>query len=235
MAQHGKRYVEAVAKLEEGREYEPREAVRLARETNTAKFDATVESHLRLGVDPRHADQMVRGSVVLPHGTGKTVRLLVFAQGEKAKEALDNGADFVGGEDMVKKIQGGWMEFDATIATPDLMGLVGQLGKVLGPRGLMPNPKAGTVTFDVAKGIKDVRAGRVEFRVDRYGIIHAPIGKASFSEEQLADNFAALVDAIVRARPQSSKGTYLKSVTLATTMGPAVPVDPREAAKLRVA
>lgn len=234
-AQHGKKYREAAASLEAGKLYGPPEAVTLVRSTSTARFDASVEAHVRLGVDPRHADQMVRSTVLLPHGTGKTRRIAVFAQGEKAKEALDSGADLVGGEDLVKKVQAGEIEFDVALATPDVMGLVGRLGKVLGPRGLMPNPKAGTVTFDIAKAIHDVQGGRVEFRVDKWGIIHVAIGKVSFDDDKLRDNFAALMDAIVRAKPQSAKGTYVKTVSLASTMGPSVHVDPVLAAKLTAA
>jgi large subunit ribosomal protein L1 len=204
----------------------------LVRQTATTKFDSSVEAHVRLGVDPRHADQMVRSSVVLPHGTGKTRRIAVFAQGEKAREALEAGADIVGGEDLVKKVQDGAADFDIALATPDLMGTVGRLGKLLGPRGLMPNPKAGTVTFDIAKAIRDVQGGRIEFRVDRFGIVHVAIGKASFDDDKLRDNFAALMDAIVRAKPQAAKGTYVKTVTVAATMGPGVHVDPVQASRL---
>ena len=232
---HGKKYREAAAKLDAERLYAPEEAMTLVRETATSKFDATIEAHIRLGVDPRHADQMVRSSVVLPHGTGKTLRIAVFAQGEKAREALDAGADIVGNEDLAKQIQAGDINFDVTLATPDLMGTVGRLGKILGPRGLMPNPKAGTVTFDIGKAVKDVQGGRIEFRVDRTGIIHSPIGKASFDDDKLRDNFAALMDAIVRAKPQSAKGTYVKTVTVAATMGPGVKVDPSQAQRLSVA
>lgn len=231
---YGKKYREAAKSLEAGRLYPPDEAVKLAQDTSTASFDATLEAHVRLGVDPRHADQMVRSSVTLPHGTGKTVRIAVFAQGEKAKEALDAGADIVGAEDLVKKVQAGEIEFDVALSTPDLMGMVGRLGKVLGPRGLMPNPKSGTVTFDIAKGVKDVQGGRVEFRVDRFGIVHAPVGKVSFEEAKLRENFAALMEAIVRAKPAAAKGTYVKTVTVAATMGPGVHVDPAAAARLNL-
>ncbi len=230
---HGKKYREAKATLED-KAYEPAEAVAKVRETSVTKFDASIEAHVRLGVDPRHADQMVRSSVVLPHGTGRTRRIAVFAIGEKAREAQEAGADMVGGEDLVKKVQAGEIDFDVALATPDVMGMVGRLGKVLGPRGLMPNPKAGTVTFDIAKAIRDVQGGRVEFRVDRFGIIHAAIGKASFDDDKLRDNFAALMEAIVRAKPQAAKGTYVKTVTLAATMGPGVHVDPAQAARLTV-
>jgi len=232
MAQHGKRYREAAAKIDLGRLYEPREAVALARETSNAKFDETIESHIRLGVDPRHADQMVRGTVVLPHGTGKKQRIAVFAQGEKAREARDAGADEVGGEDLAKKIEGGWFDFDVALATPDMMATVGKLGKVLGPRGLMPNPKSNTVTFDLARAIKDVQAGRVEYRVDRAGIVHSVIGKRSFSEDQLLENFSALMESVVKAKPAATKGSYVKTVSLAGSMSPAVPTDPQAAAKL---
>ncbi|MHB8718790.1 MAG: 50S ribosomal protein L1 [Candidatus Dormibacteria bacterium] len=232
MARHGKKYREAAAAIDPEKAYPPDEAVTAVRESSTTTFDASIEAHVRLGVDPRHADQMVRSSVVLPHGTGRTRRIAVFATGEKAKEALDAGADLVGGEDLVKKVQGGEIDFDVALATPDLMGAVGRLGKVLGPRGLMPNPKAGTVTFDIAKAVKDVQGGRVEFRVDRAGIVHAAIGKASFDDGKLRDNFAALMDAIVRAKPSAAKGTYVKTVTLAATMGPGVHVDPAAASKM---
>ena len=232
---HGKKYRAAVGKLEEGKLYAPDEAVTLVRETHTTKFDATIEAHVRLGVDYRHADQMVRGTLVLPHGTGKTKRIAVFATGEKAREAKDAGANIVGGEDLVKQVTEGNIDFDVALATPDAMGMVGRLGKILGPRGLMPNPKAGTVTFDIAKAVKDVQGGRVEFRIDRNGIVHLPIGKASFDDAKLRDNFAAMMDAIVRAKPSAAKGTYIKSVTLACTMGPAVRVDPAAAGKLTAA
>jgi large subunit ribosomal protein L1 len=232
---YGKKYREAAAALEPERAYPPDEAVSAVRKSSKAKFDESIEIHVRLGVDPRHADQMVRSSVVLPHGTGRTRRIAVFATGEKAKEALDAGADLVGGDDLVKKVQGGEIDFDVALATPDLMGAVGRLGKVLGPRGLMPNPKAGTVTFDIAKAVRDVQGGRVEFRVDRAGIIHSAIGKASFDDAKLKDNFAALMDAIVRAKPSAAKGTYVKTVTLAATMGPGVAVDPAAAARMSVA
>jgi large subunit ribosomal protein L1 len=229
---HGKRYNEAAAKIDKDREYEPREAVELAKETSTAKFDPTIEAHVRLGVDPRHADQMVRGTVVLPHGTGKKQRIAVFAQGEKAREATEAGADIVGGEDLYKKIDGGWFEFDVALATPDMMGIVGRLGKVLGPRGLMPNPKSNTVTFDLAKAIKDVQAGRVEYRVDKTGVIHSVIGKASFTGDQLFENFSALMESLVKAKPATMKGVYVKTVFLAGTMSPSVPVEPAAAARL---
>ena len=225
MAEHGKRYQDAAKLVDRTRVYPVAEAVALAKETSNVKFDASVEAHLRLGVDPRHADQMVRGTVVLPHGTGKIVRVAVFAQGEKAQEALRAGADEVGAEDLVKKIEAGWLEFDVAIATPDTMGQVGRLGRILGRRGLMPNPKAGTVTFDIERAVKEVKGGRVEFKVDKGAIIHVPVGKASFDEEQLAQNLAALVDAVNRAKPSGAKGQYLRTLTIATTMGPGVRVD----------
>ncbi len=225
MARHGKKYLEAAKLVEHDRLYPPREAVELVRQTSTVNFDASIEAHLRLGVDPRHADQMVRGTVVLPHGTGKLVRVAVFAQGEKAQEALRAGADEVGAEDLVKKIEAGWLEFDVALATPDTMGLVGRLGKILGRRGLMPNPKSGTITFDIERALKEVKAGRVEFKVDKGGLIHVPIGKASFEPEALLDNLAALVDAVNRARPSGAKGQYLRSLTIASTMGPGIRVD----------
>jgi large subunit ribosomal protein L1 len=225
MAQHGKKYVEAARLVDRTRSYAPAEAAQLVKETSTVSFDASVEIHLRLGVDPRHADQMVRGTVVLPHGTGKVVRVAAFAQGEKAQEALRAGADEVGGEDLVKKIEAGWLEFDVALATPDMMGQVGRLGKVLGRRGLMPNPKAGTITFDLERAIREVKAGRVEFKVDKAGIVHVAVGKVSFDADQLVANLAILVDAINRAKPSGAKGTYLRSLTIASTMGPGIRVD----------
>jgi large subunit ribosomal protein L1 len=225
MADHGKKYLEAAKLVDRERVYPPTEAATLAKETTTVNFDATVEAHLRLGVDPRHADQMVRGTVVLPHGTGKQVRVAVFAQGDKAQEALRAGADEVGGEDLVKKIEAGWLEFDVALATPDSMGMVGRLGKILGRRGLMPNPKAGTITFDLERTIGEVKGGRVEFKVDKAGIIHTAFGRSSFESEALVANLAALVDAVNRARPAGAKGQYLKSLTIATTMGPGIRVD----------
>jgi len=225
MADHGKRYQEAATLVDRTRVYPPQEAVALVRQTSSVKFDASVEAHLRLGVDPRHADQMVRGTVVLPHGTGKVVRVAVFAQGEKAQEALRAGADEVGAEDLVKKIEAGWLEFDVAIATPDTMGQVGRLGRILGRRGLMPNPKAGTVTFDIERAVREVKGGRVEFKVDKGAIIHVPFGKVSFDEAQLAENLAALVDAVNRARPSGAKGQYLRTLSIASTMGPGLRVD----------
>jgi large subunit ribosomal protein L1 len=225
MAQHGKKYREALKLVDRTRAYAPADAVDLVKQTSIVNFDPSVEAHLRLGVDPRHADQMVRGTVVLPHGTGKVVRVIVFAQGEKAQDALHAGADEVGGEDLVKKIEGGWLEFDVAVATPDMMGMVGKLGRILGRRGLMPNPKAGTVTFDVERAINEVKAGRVEFKVDKSGIIHVPVGKASFDAAALVANLAVLLDAINRAKPAGAKGTYLKGLTIASTMSPGVRVD----------
>lgn len=231
MPKHGKRYRE-VSKLVSRQElYEPGDAIELLKKTASAKFDETVEVAVKLGVDPRHADQQVRGTVVLPNGTGKTRRVLVFAKGDKAKEAEEARADFVGAEDLVEKIQGGWLDFDVAIATPDMMGLVGRLGRILGPRGLMPNPKAGTVTMDIARAVKEVKAGKIEFRVDKTSIIHAPIGKVSFESSKLKENFQALIDALIRAKPAAAKGQYLKSISLATTMGPGIRVNPLRAVK----
>ena len=222
----GKRYVEAAKLVDKAATYDVAEAVSLVKKSASAKFDETVEAHIRLGVDSRHADQQVRGAVVLPHGTGKTVRVLVFAKGPKADEAQAAGADFVGAEDLIPKIQNeGWLDFDVVVATPDMMGVVGRLGRVLGPKGLMRNPKAGTVTMDVTKAIEDIKAGKIEYRLDKANIIHVPIGKASFSEEQLADNFQTLIDAVIKAKPSSAKGTYLRSVTIASTMGPGVKLN----------
>ena len=219
----GKKYVEAAKLVDKMTQYEVEDAVSLVKKTAVAKFDETIEAHIRLGVDGRHADQQVRGAVVLPHGTGKTVRVLVFAKGAKLDEAQAAGADFVGGEELIPKIQNeGWFDFDVVVATPDMMGVVGRLGRVLGPRGLMPNPKAGTVPMDVTKAIEDIKAGKVEYRLDKANIIHVAVGKASFSEEQLADNVNAIMDAIRKAKPASAKGQYFRSVTLASTMGPGV-------------
>ena len=222
---HGKKYLEAAKLIEADRRYLLSEACDLLPRVSFTKFDATVEAHLRLGIDPRHADQMVRGTVVLPHGTGTVVRVAVFAQGEKAQEALRAGADEVGGEDLVKKIEAGWLEFDVAIATPDSMGLVGKLGKILGRRGLMPNPQAGTITFDVERAVQEVKGGRVEFRVDKSAIVHTAFGKSSFEPQALLENLAALVDAVNRAKPAGAKGQYLKSLSLGNTMGPGIRVD----------
>ncbi len=219
----GKKYVEASKLVDRATFYDTADAITLVKKTAVAKFDETVEAHIKLGVDGRHADQQVRGAVVLPHGTGRTVRVLVFAKGDKINEAEAAGADYVGGEELIPKIQNeGWFEFDVVVATPDMMGVVGRLGRVLGPKGLMPNPKAGTVTMDVAKAVADIKAGKIEYRLDKANIIHVPVGKASFTEEQLADNFNTLIGAIVKAKPASAKGQYLKSVTLSSTMGPGV-------------
>ena len=225
MARHGKKYLEAAKLVEPEKRYPLGEASELLPQLSTANFDATVEAHLRLGIDPRHADQLVRGTVVLPHGTGRSTRVIVFAQGEKAQEALRGGADEVGGEDLVKKIDAGWFEFDVAVATPDMMGMVGRLGKKLGPRGLMPNPKSGTVTFDIERAVSEVKSGRVEFKVDRAGIVHVPVGRVSFSADQLQANVATLVDAVNRAKPSGAKGTYMRTLTLAPSMGPGVRVD----------
>src|SRR6266545_4208135 len=225
MPKHGKRYLELNKKVDPERVYQPDEALTAVKELASAKFDETIEAHLRMGVDPRHAEQMVRGSVILPAGTGKQVRVLAFAQADKAREAEEAGADFVGAEDLIQRVQGGWMDFDVAVATPDMMGAVGRLGRILGPRGLLPNPRTGTVSPEIGKLIRDVRAGRVEFRVDRTAVIHVPIGKASFPEDRLRENLVALVDAVVRAKPTGAKGQYVRTVTLAPTMGPGVKLD----------
>ena len=225
MARHGTKYREAAALIEAERRYPLNEAAELLPRLSISKFDGTVEAHLRLGVDPRHADQLVRGTVVLPHGTGRSTRVIVFAQGEKAQEALRAGADEVGGDDIVKRIDAGWFEFDVAIATPDMMGTVGRLGKKLGPRGLMPNPKSGTVTFDIERAVGEIKSGRIEFKVDRAGIVHVPVGRASFTPAQLEANVAALVDAINRSKPSGAKGTFMRTLTLAPTMGPGVRID----------
>ena len=222
----GKNYQEAAKAVERGKLYEPEEAVALAKKTARAKFDETIEVHIRTGCDGRHADQQIRGAVVLPNGVGKTVRVLVFAKGAKADEARAAGADFVGDQDLVEKIQGGWFDFDVVVATPDMMGVVGRLGRVLGPKGLMPNPKSGTVTMDVTKAINDIKAGKVEYRLDKANIIHVVIGKASFDEAKLYENFQTLMSAINKARPSALKGQYLKSVTVSSTMGPGVKINP---------
>ncbi len=225
MKKRSRRYREMEQKLDRDAVYAPLEAVRLIKEMSSARFDETVEVAMRLGVDPRKADQMVRGTVSLPHGTGKQVRVLVFAQGDKAREAEEAGADEVGAAELAEKVQGGWFEFDAAIATPDMMGTVGKLGKLLGPRGLMPNPKLGTVTFDVGKAVADIKKGRIEYRVDRQANLHLPLGKASFDERALVENYAAVLEEIIRAKPASAKGKYIKSVTLSSSMGPGVRVD----------
>ena len=223
---HGKKYSDAAKAFDRTQQYEPAEAIALAKKAAVAKFDETIEVHIRTGCDGRHADQQIRGAVVLPNGTGKTVKVLVFAKGDKLTEAEAAGADYVGGDELIPKIQNdGWLDFDVVVATPDMMGVVGRLGKVLGPKGLMPNPKAGTVTMDVTKAVNDIKAGKIEYRLDKSNIIHVPVGKASFSEEQLQQNFDALMEAIVKAKPSTLKGQYLKSVTLAPTMGPGVKVS----------
>lgn len=222
----GKRYLEVAKLVDKTTAYDAAEAVALIKKCANAKFDETVEAHIRLGVDGRHADQQVRGAVVLPHGTGKTVRVLVFAKGEKVEEAKTAGADYVGGEELVPKIQKeGWLEFDAVVATPDMMGIVGRLGRILGPKGLMPNPKAGTVTTDVARAIHEIKAGKIEYRLDKTNIIHVPLGKASFTEEQLADNFQTLIEAVIKAKPSAAKGQYLRSVVLSSSMGPGIKLN----------
>ena len=227
MAKKSKKYVEALGKIDRNRLYDSKEALTLVSEIATAKFDETVEAHIKLGVDSRHADQQVRGAIVLPHGTGKTKKVLVFAKGEKAKEAEAAGADFVGAEDLVQKIQKeNWFEFDVVVATPDMMGVVGRLGRVLGPKGLMPNPKSGTVTFDVTKAVEEIKAGKVEYRLDKNNIIHVAIGKVSFGGEKLAENFNVLMNAIIKAKPSAAKGQYLRSVTVTSTMGPGVKINP---------
>lgn len=222
---HGKRYDELAKKVDRSHEYTPEEGVKLVKETSQAKFDTTIEIHLRMGVDPKQADQMVRGAAVLPHGTGKTVRVIVFAQGDRARDAQAAGADAVGAEDLAKRIEGGWLDFDVAIATPDMMGQVGRLGRVLGPRGLMPNPKSGTVTMDVAKAVRDSKGGRVEFRVDKTGVVHTVVGKSSFSEQALVENLATVIDAVNRARPTGVKGDYVRTVHLSSTHGPSVKLD----------
>jgi large subunit ribosomal protein L1 len=227
-----KAYRAATDKITPGKVYGPLEAVRLAKDTSTTRYDSTVEVALRLGVDPRKADQMVRGTVNLPHGTGKTARVLVFAGGDKADAAREAGADFVGSDDMLEKVQGGWLDFDAVVATPDMMGKVGRLGRVLGPRGLMPNPKTGTVTPDVAKAVSDIKGGKIEFRVDRHANLHFIIGKASFTESQLVENYAAALDEVLRLKPASAKGRYLRKITFSSTMGPGIPVDPNRTRRL---
>jgi large subunit ribosomal protein L1 len=226
MPKNGKNYNQAREQVDRTKRYPLEEAVQLAVKASYVKFDETVDMAVRLGVDPRHADQMVRGAVVLPNGTGKTTRVLVFAKGEKEKEALDSGADVVGSEELIEKIKGGWLEFDKAVATPDLMGQVGKIGKILGPRGLMPNAKTGTVTFDVAKAIREIKAGKIEFRVEKNGIVHAPMGRVSFGLDKLIPNILSFFETILRLKPSSAKGTYLKSITISTTMGPGIKIDP---------
>ena len=225
MAKQGKKYAEAAKLVDLTKVYEPEEAIALVRKTATAKFDETIEVAFRLGVDPKHADQQLRGAVTLPHGTGKTKRVLVFAKGEKIKEAEAAGADHVGSEELVQKIQGGWFDFDVAVATPDMMGVVGRLGKVLGPKGLMPNPKVGTVTLDVAQAVQEIKAGKIEYRTDKAGNVHLPVGKMSFDADKLADNYFTLLDTIVKAKPAASKGQYIRNITLSTTMGPGIKVN----------
>jgi len=233
MTSHGKKYLEAVKLVDAEKLYQPQEAVSLLKKLNYVKFDPTIELHMKLGVDPRHADQMVRGVAMLPAGTGKEVKVLVFAQGEKVAEAEAAGADFVGLDDLIKQIEGDWLGFDVAVATPDVMGKVGRLGRKLGPRGLMPSPKAGTITFDLARTIRDVKAGRVEFKVDRTSLLHIPAGKLSFSEDAILSNVASVLDAVVRARPSGAKGTYVKSVVLTSTMSPSVRLDVSSALALK--
>lgn len=226
MAKHGKKYLAAREKIDPAKRYTFQEALDLATDSVVAKFDQTLEIAVRLGVDPRHADQMVRGTVVLPNGLGKTVRILVFAKGEKVKEALDAGADAAGGDEIVDQIKEGWLEFDKTVATPDMMGTVGKIGKILGPRGLMPNAKLGTVTFDIAKVVKEIKAGKVDFRVEKTGIVHAPMGKVSFGQEKLVQNISAFMETLIRLKPTAAKGTYLRGIAISTTMGPGIQIDP---------
>lgn len=226
MAKHGKKYLAALELVDRDKLYEVDEAFDLVKKTATAKFDETVEAAFRLGLDPRHADQQIRNAIVLPHGTGTTKTVLVFAKGAKANEAQEAGADYVGDDDMIEKIQGGWFDFDVAIATPDMMGVVGKIGRILGPKGLMPNPKTGTVTMDVAQAVKETKAGKIAYRIDKAGIIHAPIGKASFSEDALRENFMALANALIAAKPAAAKGVYMKNVTISTTMGPGIRINP---------
>jgi len=232
MPAHGKKYDDARKLIDRTQLYDPTQAMDLLKKTATAKFDETVEVAVRLGVDPRHADQMVRGAVVLPHGTGKEAKVLVFAKGDKAKEAQEAGADFVGAEDVIEQIQGGWAGFDVAVATPDMMSLVGRLGRILGPKGLMPNPRTGTVTFDVGPAVREIKAGKIEYRVEKAGIVHAPVGKASFSAEKLQENFYALMDALIRAKPAGAKGTYIRSVVVSSTMGPGIKISPSQVTRV---
>lgn len=228
MAKHSKRYAEVSEKVDRDKLYESDQAINLVKETSTANFDETVELHVKLGVNPKHADQNIRGTVVLPNGTGREVRVVVFAKGEKVKEAEEAGADIVGSDDLAEKIEAGWLDFDVAVATPDMMGVVGKLGRILGPQGLMPNPKAGTVTFDIGKAIKDIKAGKIEYRVDKAGIVHLPIGKVSFSSEDLMGNFKVIMDTLLKERPASAKGKFLRSVTISSTMGPGVKINPSQ-------
>jgi large subunit ribosomal protein L1 len=232
MSKHGKNYVEAKKKVDRNRHYEPAEAFELLKDISSASFDETVELSVKLGVNPKHADQQVRGAVVLPNGTGKELKVIVFAKGEKMTEAEEAGADLVGGEDLAEKIQKGWLDFDVAVATPDMMSVVGKLGRVLGPRGLMPNPKTGTVTFDISRALAEIKAGKVEYRTDKAGNIHAPLGKASFSGEQLLENFYAVIEVLIKAKPASAKGQYLRSITISSTMSPGVKINSQKAAAL---
>lgn len=229
MPRRGKKYRSAKDLVDRYVLYEPNEAIRLVKETASAKFDETIEVAVRLGIDPRHADQQVRGAVVLPYGTGRSRKVLVFAKSDKVREAEEAGADYVGAEELVEKIQGGWLDFEVAVATPDMMSMVGKLGKLLGPRGLMPNPKTGTVTFDLARAVREIKAGKIEYRADKTGIVHAPIGKASFPLENLVENFTALMEAVIRARPAAARGQYLKSITVSSTMGPGIKINPQKA------
>ncbi len=224
----GKKYQNGLAKIDRNNLYEHEEALKLVQETAPAKFDETIEITIRLGIDPRHADQQVRGAIVLPHGTGKSRKVLVFAKGDKAKEAEDAGADYVGADELAKKIQEGWLDFEVAVATPDMMSTVGRLGKILGPRGLMPNPKTGTVTMDIERAVKEIKAGKIEYRADKNGIVHAPIGKVSFAFEKIKENYATLMDALIKAKPTVIKGIYIRSITLSSTMGPGVKINPQK-------
>lgn len=235
MAKHGKKYAIARQNLDTQKRYAFMEGVQLVLNAAHAKFDETMEAAVRLGVDPRHADQMVRGTVVLPHGTGKVERVAVFAKGEKEKEALEAGADFVGSDDLIEKVAGGWLDFDRAVATPDMMGALGKVGRILGPRGLMPNAKSGSVTFDLARAVKEIKAGKIEFRVDKAGIVHAPLGKLSFGAEKIYDNLLALLDTLQKAKPATSKGTYMKGITVSSTMGPGIKLDTAEARNISAA
>lgn len=228
MAKKSKRFQEALNKVDRHKLYDPEEAINLVKETATANFDESIELSVKLGVNPKHADQQVRGAVVLPHGTGKSVKVLVFAKGEKEEEAKAAGADYVGGKDYAEKIEQGWLDFDVAVATPDMMSVVGKLGRILGPKGLMPNPKSGTVTFDLEKAVKDIKAGKVEYRVDKYGIVHVPIGKKSFDNEKLLENFKTIMEALIKARPAAAKGQYVRSVVVSSSMGPGIKINPQK-------